>query len=79
MSPAFDLRRARASARQRIGYVAQKFALYGQLTVTQNLGFFASAYGLEGARKRERVAWALDQFELRPLMSAAQRPAPRRL
>jgi ABC-2 type transport system ATP-binding protein len=64
----FDLRRARASARQRIGYVAQKFALYGQLTVTQNLEFFASAYGLEGARKRERVSWALDQFELRPLM-----------
>ena len=64
----FDLRRARASARQRIGYVAQKFALYGQLTVTQNLDFFASAYGLEGARKRERLAWALDQFELRPLM-----------
>jgi len=64
----FDLRRARASARQRIGYVAQKFALYGQLTVTQNLEFFASAYGLEAGRKRERVAWALDQFELRPLM-----------
>ena len=64
----FDLRRARASARQRIGYVAQKFALYGQLTVTQNLEFFASAYGLEAVRKRERVAWALDQFELRPLM-----------
>jgi pyoluteorin transport system ATP-binding protein len=64
----FDLRRARASARQRIGYVAQKFALYGQLTVTQNLEFFASAYGLERGRKHERVAWALDQFELRPLM-----------
>ena len=64
----FDLRRARASARQRIGYVAQKFALYGQLTVTQNLEFFASAYGLGRARKQERVAWALDQFELRPLM-----------
>ncbi len=64
----FDLRRARASARQRIGYVAQKFALYGQLTVTQNLEFFASAYGLESTHKRERVAWALDQFELRPLM-----------
>jgi ABC-2 type transport system ATP-binding protein len=64
----FDLRRARASARQRIGYVAQKFALYGQLTVTQNLEFFASAYGLDGTRKRERVAWAIGQFELKSLM-----------
>jgi ABC-2 type transport system ATP-binding protein len=59
-----DLRRARASARQRIGYVAQKFSLYGQLAVIENLEFFASAYGLRGDRKRERVDWALREFEL---------------
>ena len=64
----FDLRRARASARQRIGYVAQKFSLYGQLSVAENLDFFASAYGLHGSRKRERISWALAQFELEPLM-----------
>jgi ABC-2 type transport system ATP-binding protein len=62
-----DLRRARASARQRIGYVAQKFSLYGQLSVIENLEFFASAYGLRGSRKRSRVGWALEQFELGPL------------
>ncbi|HEY3919528.1 MAG TPA: ATP-binding cassette domain-containing protein [Stellaceae bacterium] len=72
----FDLRRARASARQRIGYVAQKFALYGQLTVKQNLEFFASAYGLERAAKRQRVAWAIEQFELRPLMHLASGQLP---
>ncbi len=59
-----DLGRARASARQRIGYVAQKFSLYGQLTVMENLAFFASAYGLRGSRKRDRIAWALKQFDL---------------
>jgi ABC-2 type transport system ATP-binding protein len=59
-----DLRYARASARQRIGYVAQKFSLYGQLSVMENLEFFASAYALRGRRKRERIDWALDQFEL---------------
>jgi ABC-2 type transport system ATP-binding protein len=59
-----DLRRARASARQRIGYVAQKFSLYGQLTVAENLDFFASAYNLHGSRKHERIRWALKQFEL---------------
>jgi ABC-2 type transport system ATP-binding protein len=62
-----DLRHARASARQRIGYVAQKFSLYGQLSVTENLEFFAGAYGLRGDRRRDRIHWALWQFELTPL------------
>jgi ABC-2 type transport system ATP-binding protein len=62
-----DLRQARASARQRIGYVAQKFSLYGQLSVTENLEFFASAYGLRGSHKRDRIGWALQQFALAPL------------
>jgi ABC-2 type transport system ATP-binding protein len=62
-----DLRRARASARSRIGYVAQKFSLYGQLSVAENLEFFGAAYGLRGARRRERVTWALQQFELTAL------------
>jgi ABC-2 type transport system ATP-binding protein len=62
-----DLRSARASARQRIGYVAQKFSLYPQLSVTENLDFFASAYSLRGQRKRDRINWALEQFELQSL------------
>jgi ABC-2 type transport system ATP-binding protein len=62
-----DLHRARASARQRIGYVAQKFSLYGQLSVTENLEFFASAYNLRGTRKRDRLDWALRQFGLASL------------
>jgi ABC-2 type transport system ATP-binding protein len=62
-----DVRHAAASARQRIGYVAQKFSLYGALSVVENLEFFASAYGLRGSRKRRRIDWALAQFELAPL------------
>jgi len=71
-----DLRLARAAARQRIGYVAQKFSLYGQLTVLENLDFFASAYGLRGARKRRRLDWATAQFELAALghLPAGQLP-----
>jgi ABC-2 type transport system ATP-binding protein len=61
-----DVRAGGASARRRIGYVAQKFSLYAQLSVTENLDFFAGAYGLKGDRKRDRVAWALRQFELQP-------------
>ena len=59
-----DVRHARASARAHLGYVAQKFSLYGTLTVAENLDFFASAYGLRGSRKSARIAWAMEQFEL---------------
>jgi ABC-2 type transport system ATP-binding protein len=59
-----DVRHARASARAHLGYVAQKFSLYGALTVAENLDFFASAYGLRGSRKSTRIAWAMEQFEL---------------
>ncbi len=59
-----DLRTSRASARQRIGYMAQKFSLYGQLSVSENLEFFASAYGLRGRRRSHRIDWAMEQFEL---------------
>ena len=71
-----DVRLSRASARQHLGYVAQKFSLYGQLTVGENLNFFARAYGLESDQKRERIAWALSQFKLEPFvhLSSAQLP-----
>jgi ABC-2 type transport system ATP-binding protein len=71
-----DARQNRASARQRLGYVAQKFSLYGQLTVGENLDFFARAYGLDGDQRRERVAWALTQFKLEPFvhLPSAQLP-----
>lgn len=71
-----DLRTARASARQRIGYVAQKFSLYGQLTVAENLEFFASAYSLRGDRKRARINWALQQFELTAYAQTATEQLP---
>src|SRR6185437_5663240 len=72
----FDLRKARASARQHIGYVAQKFSLYGQLSAVENLDFFASAYGLRGARKRDRIDWALQAFELSSMMHLASGQLP---
>jgi ABC-2 type transport system ATP-binding protein len=59
-----DLRVARAEARGHIGYMAQKFSLYGGMSVVQNLSFFASAYGLFGKLQRQRIDWALESFEL---------------
>jgi ABC-2 type transport system ATP-binding protein len=61
-----NLRTARAEARRRIGYVAQKFALYGNLTVRENLEFFGGAYRLRGNALRRRVAAVIERFGLDP-------------
>jgi drug efflux transport system ATP-binding protein len=72
----YDLRRASAPARGRIGYMAQKFSLYGDLSVRQNLEFFSSIYRLFDTRQRSRIAWAEEEFELGPLLDATARDLP---
>ncbi|HEX4024998.1 MAG TPA: ATP-binding cassette domain-containing protein [Steroidobacteraceae bacterium] len=71
-----DVRTAPASARERLGYVAQKFSLYGPLTVGENLDFFAGAYGLRGEGKRARIGWALEQFDLGSRVQAMSAQLP---
>jgi ABC-2 type transport system ATP-binding protein len=72
----WDLRRAPAKARASIGYMAQRFSLYTQLSVQENLSFFASAYGLKGGRKQNAIQWALEEFELHDLASATSGDLP---
>ncbi len=71
-----DLRKAAAEARGRIGYMSQKFSLYGNLSVLENLEFFSSAYNLKGKFRRERIDWAQDQFDLRNRADAASGQLP---
>jgi len=59
-----DMVRHARRARGRIGYVAQRFALYGDLTVAENLGLQAGLYGLRGHHRRERLGWVLAHLDL---------------
>ena len=61
-----DVRKVAAQARQKIGYMAQKFSLYSQLTVFQNMVFYSSAYGLSGTLQKEKIQDSLNFFELEP-------------
>ncbi|HEY0312709.1 MAG TPA: ATP-binding cassette domain-containing protein [Allosphingosinicella sp.] len=60
-----DLRTAAAGARASLGYMAQKFSLYGDLSVRQNLDFFAGAYDLDRARAARAIEAVVDVFELK--------------
>nr|WP_049779597.1 ATP-binding cassette domain-containing protein [Rhodomicrobium vannielii] len=66
----YDLYSAPAAARSRLGYMAQKFSLYGDLTVRQNLDFFGGAYGLMGRAKSEAIERAIAAFDLGPHLSS---------
>ena len=59
----FDLTRETNKIRERVGYMSQRFSLYGRLSVLENLRFRASVYGLK--RPREAAETAIDGFELR--------------
>ncbi|MBQ0767610.1 MAG: ABC transporter ATP-binding protein, partial [Sulfitobacter litoralis] len=59
-----DLQKAPSKARARLGYMAQKFSLYGDLSVSQNMDFFAGIYGLTGKKRREAIETLVSTFGL---------------
>jgi ABC-2 type transport system ATP-binding protein len=71
-----DLKRSPREARQRLGYMAQKFSLYGNLTVQQNLKFFSGVYGLRGGRQSEVVGGMVDVFKLQPFLGTTPDTLP---
>jgi ABC-type multidrug transport system ATPase subunit len=64
----YDLYRAGPAARARLGYMAQKFSLYGDLSVQQNLDFFAGVYGVPHGVRRQTTGRMTEIFRLGPYL-----------
>ncbi len=62
-----DITKDAEAIKRRIGYMTQRFSLYGDLTVGENLNFLAQIYGLNKARRKIRIQQQLENFSLRAI------------
>ncbi|MDX1493390.1 MAG: ABC transporter ATP-binding protein [Longimicrobiales bacterium] len=60
----WDIRMERSRIKREIGYMSQRFSLYGDLTVRENIDLFAGLYGVTGKRFQERRRWILEMAAL---------------
>ncbi len=60
----YDVAHQPRAVKQRIGYMSQRFSLYDDLSVEENLRFFGRTYSLRGDRLRERIQYALKMADL---------------
>lgn len=60
----YDITRESEAIRQRIGYMAQRFSLYNELTAGENIRFYGGIYGLRGRAAQQRIQEALDMVGL---------------
>lgn len=72
----FNLQKAPSEARSHIGYMAQKFSLYGNLSVQQNLEFFSGVYHLRGAHRREMINEMVHIFGMKPYLNESAENLP---
>jgi ABC-2 type transport system ATP-binding protein len=62
--------------KQSIGYMSQKFSLYDDLTVEENINFFSGIYSVPGSKKESRKNWALEMAGLREKRGALTKTLP---
>lgn len=61
----FDIRTQAESIKANIGYMSQRFSLYDDLTVEENIDFFSGVYRIADAKKRERKEWVIESAGLK--------------
>ena len=71
-----DLRESGTEAKLQLGYMAQKFSLYGLLSVQQNLEFFSGVYGLTGTLRQCRIQEMIEIFHLQPFLKESPDKLP---
>lgn len=71
-----DLAHSASKARQRLGYMAQKFSLYSSLSVLQNLQFFSGVYGLRGAKQQTQIDEMVEVFKFGPFLDVTPDTLP---
>ena len=71
-----NFRDAPGKARSRLGYMAQKFSLYGDLSVIENLSFFSGVYGLKGKSRANVIEHVIETFELGQFINSQANSLP---
>lgn len=72
----FDIITGSEEIKQHIGYMSQKFSLYDDLTVEENIHFFSGIYGVHASKKSERKEWVLEMAGLRDKRNTLTRTLP---
>jgi ABC-2 type transport system ATP-binding protein len=65
-----NFRDAPGKAKSKLGYMAQKFSLYGDLSVVENINFFSGVYGLIGKARKNVIELVIETFELNQYLNA---------
>jgi len=72
----YDIMTESEEIKKHIGYMSQKFSLYDDLTIEENINFFGGIYGVRKAKKEERKEWALEMSGLKEQRTDLTRTLP---
>ena len=72
----FDIMKESEEIKKNIGYMSQKFSLYDDLTIEENINFFSGIYGVEKTKKKARKEWVLEMAGLKDRRNALTKVLP---